>query len=103
MHYAATHYNFLPHIGNCTGTETAALFGCGLITVYLGLFINFYVETYKKPVKTKKVVANGNGFANGNGLVPLLPDQPDPYISSLTALNTSEMIELMGNFVQCDF
>ncbi|KAK7061939.1 elongation of fatty acids protein [Favolaschia claudopus] len=79
-HFAATYYDgILPHIGNCAGSETAALFGCGLLTSYLGLFINFYFQTYKKKDSSKKAngavngkangVANGtaNGHANGNG------------------------------------
>lgn len=56
----------LPHLGNCAGSESAALFGCGLLTCYLGLFINFYFQTYKKPVVHKKLTANGaaNGYVN---------------------------------------
>ncbi|KAF9568388.1 fatty acid elongase, partial [Agrocybe pediades] len=56
----------LPYYGNCAGSEKAALFGCGLLTSYLGLFINFYFKTYKKPA-AKKVTSNGtaNGHANG--------------------------------------
>lgn len=64
QHYAATHYHHLPHWSNCAGTETAALFGCGLLTVYLGLFINFYIQTYKKSAKGKQPKANG--IANGH-------------------------------------
>ena len=52
--------NTLPYFGNCAGSQTAAMFGCGLITSYLGLFINFYFQTYKKPVGHKS-----NGAANG--------------------------------------
>jgi fatty acid elongase 3 len=70
MHFAATYYDgILPHLGNCSGSERAAIFGCSLLTSYLGLFINFYLQTYKKPVKGRKPEANGNGALNGNGFV----------------------------------
>jgi len=66
-HYAATYFDgTFRHHGNCAGTETAALFGCGLITIYLCLFINFYIQTYKKPVQLLYPAVNGSGFANGN-------------------------------------
>ncbi|KXN90022.1 Putative elongation of fatty acids protein 1 [Leucoagaricus sp. SymC.cos] len=67
-HYTYTYWPYLPHLGNCAGSEGAALFGCGLLTSYLGLFINFYFQTYKKPaLKKPSGVANGqaNGHANG--------------------------------------
>ena len=57
--------NTLPYIANCAGSQTAALFGCGLLTSYLGLFINFYFQTYKKPVGHKKSNGVANGYANG--------------------------------------
>jgi fatty acid elongase 3 len=68
-HFVYAYYrDTLPVMGNCAGTETAALFGCGLLTSYLGLFINFYIQTYKAPVKRDGRIANGtaNGKANGD-------------------------------------
>ncbi|PPQ69639.1 hypothetical protein CVT26_001515 [Gymnopilus dilepis] len=64
---AFKYYPNLPHLGNCAGSGKAAAFGCALLTSYLGLFINFYFQTYKKPGSTKKSAANGvaNGHANG--------------------------------------
>ncbi|KAL0951189.1 hypothetical protein HGRIS_007917 [Hohenbuehelia grisea] len=68
QHYAATYYkDTWPHIAKCAGSESAALFGCGLLSSYLLLFINFYIQTYKKPSAPRKALANGNGTANGNG------------------------------------
>ncbi|KZT65142.1 GNS1/SUR4 membrane protein [Daedalea quercina L-15889] len=74
-YYAANYFPNLPTMGSCAGTESAAVFGCGLLTSYLLLFIQFYINTYKKPSKGKgkaplangKPIANGNGVANGHG------------------------------------
>ncbi|KAF5314067.1 hypothetical protein D9611_006810 [Ephemerocybe angulata] len=70
-HFAATRFPNLPYIGNCHGSENAALFGCALLTSYLFLFIDFYFRTYQKPVG-KRTAVNGhaNGHSNGraNGL-----------------------------------
>ncbi|TFY80721.1 hypothetical protein EWM64_g3290 [Hericium alpestre] len=65
-YFAASYWPNLPSVGSCAGTESAALFGCGLLTSYLFLFINFYVQTYRKPAKGKKPIANGNGHINGD-------------------------------------
>jgi len=66
-HHAYLYYPELPVLGNCVGAESSAWFGCGLLTSYLGLFINFYIQTYKAPVKSGK--KHVNGVANGNGYV----------------------------------
>ena len=74
-HTAAKYFSdTLPHIDNCAGSEDAAVFGCVLLTIYLGLFVNFYFQTYKKPGATRKPTTNGgnavaNGKANGIGSV----------------------------------
>jgi hypothetical protein len=57
----------LPYLGNCAGSEKAAIFGCALLTSYLGLFINFYFQTYKKPTTTTKSTSNGVANGHGNG------------------------------------
>ncbi|KIK70988.1 hypothetical protein GYMLUDRAFT_147528 [Collybiopsis luxurians FD-317 M1] len=72
QHFAFRYRPNLLHWGDCAGSESAAIFGCALLTSYLGLFINFYIQTYKKPGKVSKAVngkaTNGkatNGHANG--------------------------------------
>ncbi|KAL0581608.1 Fatty acyl-CoA elongase/Polyunsaturated fatty acid specific elongation enzyme [Marasmius crinis-equi] len=70
-HFVTNYYSkHLPTVGDCAGGENAALFGCGLLSSYLLLFINFYFQTYKKPSgRSGKGASNGsaNGHANGNG------------------------------------
>ncbi|ORY23942.1 ELO family [Naematelia encephala] len=48
QHFATKYAPFLPTMDDCVGSEGAALFGCGLLTSYLFLFIAFYRATYKK-------------------------------------------------------
>ncbi|OLY85759.1 putative elongation of fatty acids protein 1 [Smittium mucronatum] len=40
----------LPYVGSCRGSEFAAIFGCLLLSSYLLLFVNFFVNTYKRSV-----------------------------------------------------
>ncbi|KAH8997301.1 elongase of fatty acids ELO [Lactarius akahatsu] len=67
-YFASTYWPHLPVLGTCHGTESAAVFGCALLSSYLLLFIKFYIDTYKKPARGKKSVTNGHATANGNGL-----------------------------------
>jgi len=65
-HFVANYYSdILPVMGNCAGKESAAVFGCALLSSYLGLFIDFYFQTYKTPVKGKVLAAKSNGVPNG--------------------------------------
>jgi fatty acid elongase 3 len=67
-YFVSAYWPHLPAYGTCHGTESAAVFGCVLLSSYLLLFIKFYVDTYKKPARGKKPVTNGDAAANGNGL-----------------------------------
>ncbi|KAI8887627.1 GNS1/SUR4 membrane protein [Backusella circina FSU 941] len=53
-YYAWTYTDYLPNFGTCAGTESAAVFGCAILTSYLFLFINFYRITYNQNKKLKK-------------------------------------------------
>ncbi|CAG7852288.1 Putative elongation of fatty acids protein 1 {ECO:0000250/UniProtKB:P40319} {ECO:0000250/UniProtKB:P40319}; AltName: Full=3-keto acyl-CoA synthase SPAC1B2.03c {ECO:0000250/UniProtKB:P40319}; AltName: Full=Very-long-chain 3-oxoacyl-CoA synthase 1 {ECO:0000250/UniProtKB:P40319} [Serendipita indica DSM 11827] len=78
-------YPWLPSVrADCAGTKDAAIFGCGLLSSYLFLFIEFFIRTYiikgNKSARSasgaakhsaKKVangVSNGHAYANGNGV-----------------------------------
>lgn len=58
-HIAATYFsNTLPHFGHCAGTAFSKLAGAALITVFLGLFVKFYAQTYR--------ATSGSPRANGH-------------------------------------
>ncbi|KAG5647990.1 hypothetical protein DXG03_007024 [Asterophora parasitica] len=66
-HMVVKYYaNALPNVGDCAGSEGAAIFGCALLTSYLGLFINFYFQTYKKPSSKPKANGVAKGKSNGH-------------------------------------
>ncbi|OJA20414.1 hypothetical protein AZE42_07494 [Rhizopogon vesiculosus] len=61
QHFVYKYFPALPHIGDCSGNEPAALFGCAVLTSYLMLFVEFYMSTYSK--SSSKAKANGLGQA----------------------------------------
>ena len=67
-HFANAYFQYLPHSGDCAGSEGAALFGCVLLTSYLGLFIKFYFETYTKQSTSKKLNRAATGHVNGHAV-----------------------------------
>jgi len=60
--------SFVPESADCAGTENAALFGCGLLSSYLILFIHFFFKTYvtKRPTAAGEKDRVMNGTANGH-------------------------------------
>jgi hypothetical protein len=44
---AVNYIHFLPNKGDCSGSFNGGLFGGILIVSYLGLFIDFYNQTFK--------------------------------------------------------
>jgi len=67
-HFVSNYYQYLPHSGDCAGDEGAALFGCALLTSYLGLFIKFYFQTYNKKPISKKPNSVATGHVNGHAI-----------------------------------
>jgi len=66
--YHARLPSFLPKTADCAGSEDAALFGCGLLSSYLVLFIQFFIKTYviKRPATEGGKGREVNGKANGH-------------------------------------
>ncbi|KAK0532564.1 Fatty acyl-CoA elongase/Polyunsaturated fatty acid specific elongation enzyme [Tilletia horrida] len=52
-YFVSTYAPYLPHFGKCAGEESAAVFGCIIISSYLVLFIQFYQKTYSKKTPAK--------------------------------------------------
>lgn len=69
---AQRHSGWLPYVGSCHGSAFAALFGCLLLTSYLGLFINFFIKTYrpKKGAKAAKSPTRPRGSSSASGGSP---------------------------------
>ncbi|KAI8065885.1 ELO family [Gongronella butleri] len=59
--FTYTYMPFMPNWGPCGGTPSAAVFGCGLLSSYLVLFINFYGKTYNNKQKLAKSKAAAAG------------------------------------------
>ncbi|KAF9405045.1 hypothetical protein BGZ94_003788 [Podila epigama] len=53
-YFVSVHFPWAPNVGKCAGTDGSALFGCGLLSSYLLLFINFYRQTYNAKAKASK-------------------------------------------------
>jgi len=61
----------LPHRGDCSGTEYAALQGCAILSSYLVLFISFYRKTYKKASDKRDIqnaLKDGQKRTNGQAV-----------------------------------
>jgi hypothetical protein len=71
QHIVYRKFNYLPHIGDCAGELGTAIFGCVLVTIYLGLFVNFYFQTYQEStskIAKSSVKGDPNRHLNGKGM-----------------------------------
>jgi fatty acid elongase 3 len=67
-HNTHPYSSFLPATKDCAGSENAALLGCGLLSSYLVLFIQFFIATYIKGKRGAKRGPRENGGARANGV-----------------------------------
>ncbi|KAK9472839.1 elongation of fatty acids protein-like protein [Dipodascopsis tothii] len=89
-------YTDLPTVGDCHGEEYAAIYGCGILSSYLFLFVALYIKLYsgrKAAAASKKAAAkaNGklpakaNGKANGKAKTTATPTYTTPRTRSQKA------------------
>ena len=64
-HYAFRYFPWLPHVGDCYGSELAAAYGYLILTSYLLLFISFYIKVYKTKGSKKKTTPASSGTSSG--------------------------------------
>lgn len=57
-YFTSAHFPSAPYSHKCAGTDGSAAFGCGLLSSYLLLFINFYRQTYNPKTRQAKTPAS---------------------------------------------
>lgn len=62
-YFTHTYWPWMPNKGSCAGEEFAAIYGCGLLTSYLFLFIAFYIRVYTKN-RSKKAASKAAKVAS---------------------------------------
>ncbi|KAJ3567251.1 hypothetical protein NP233_g6483 [Leucocoprinus birnbaumii] len=69
-HYAHNYYQYLPHSGDCSlgRLKHGELYTFAIFLSYLGLFVNFYMQTYTRlPSKSKS--KNPGASCNGKDII----------------------------------
>ncbi|EPX75245.1 GNS1/SUR4 family protein [Schizosaccharomyces octosporus yFS286] len=84
-HVAYHFFPWLPHAGDCSGSLFAAIFGCGVLSSYLVLFIGFYANTYIKRGARK----NAKKAAGKPDDTKTLPSATEEALAATTASNSS--------------